>query len=171
MEPSPLTLLWLLAPSTRPGELALGLLLVVLFTGFPVLFWRCKEKKQQSGSELWKIKLRIACEEVQAAVDGLSPQQSGVDPPSTYTLTSVAARLRRIDEWLIDLVREAPARASEAAEDISRVSVALQSTLQAERSSRLAGNPDQPGASTRRVVERAVELEMTVQAALRLVSE
>ncbi len=174
MDPSPLTLLSLLALSVGLSGVVLGLVLVVVFTGFLVLFRRRSQKQQQSGSDSWEVKLRMVCEEVQTAVDELSPQWSAVDPPSPSTLTSVAARLRRIDGSLTGLVREAPARASEAAEDIHRVSVALQSALQAERSSRLTGNPgnpDQRVASTRRLVERAAELEMAVQAALRLVSE
>lgn len=172
MDPSLPALLSLLALSVGLGEVVLGLVLVVVFTGCLVLFWRRSQKQQQSSSDSWEVKLRIACEEVQAAVGELFPQWSAVDdPPSTSTLTSVAAHLRRIDGSLTGLIGIAPARASEAAEDIHRVSVVLQSALQAERSNRLTGNPDQRVASTRRIAERAVELEMAVQAALRLVSE
>lgn len=171
MNSSLLAVRMLLAVAVEAGVVLIGLVVALSFAAL-LLVRRRRQARPRPGS--WRAQLRLVCEEAGAAVDGLLPQRSAVELPSTSALTAIAAHLRSLDGPLARLVHEAPSRASEAAEDIGRVSVTLRSALQAERSSRLTidhGDSARRAASTRLVIERAIELEMAVQAALWLIDE
>lgn len=161
----------LLAVSLGFGEVFLVVLLVAGIAVCLLSFRQRNRMQPRSGYESWEVLLRAVCAEARTAVDELLPQRSTAELPNTAGLTAIAARLRGLDAPLGRLVGKAPSRAAEAAEEIGQVSAALQAALLAERSRRVTidrGSLDKPTRSIQLVIDRAIELEMAIQAALRL---
>lgn len=151
-------------------SVVLVLMVVAMLVTLVMLKGSRRTSSRATRSRPWQVQLETVCDEARSAVDQLFPRQNNRELPATSVLTAVVNRLRRLDDLLTEIVQQAPARASEAAEEIAQVALALRRALQTERTARITGESGSASrpTSARLVRERSAELEMAIQAARRV---
>lgn len=162
------------AISVGTGVVATGLIAIIVIAAALLVGRRGKRLRTHSRPDSWELQLLLVCGEARAVVDDLLRQQTKDELPPNAVLSAAAVRLDQLDGPLDQVVREAPSRASESAEEIGQVSHALRAELRTERARRLTIDhryQQQPAGSNRLVMERVIELETVVQAAFGLLTE